>query len=215
MAFEFIHGFWDGYLQNTDNFFLYKSPEQNRFIYISWDFDYVMGSGPVNMKAISVGDYNSYGGVQSRPLMVAILNVPKYRSLFERYLQSIIDTLYEPAKSFPVIDSVVDLIRDDVAWDKSLPHIRKGLEYLTTDVNNLIGANPKDANAGTPISLSLTTAAEFLLRLNADISFAKAVNGDTGHVSLYGVKEWIQVKLDSIKRKTKYKPLLPFLHLKK
>jgi hypothetical protein len=188
MALEFIQGHWDGYLDNTNNYFLYKSPEQNRFIYIPWDFDYVMGSGPVNMKAIAVGDYNSYSGVQLRPLIIALLNVPSYRALFEKHLQSIVTTLYDTSKSFPVIDSVVNLIQEDVAWDKSLPHIRKGLEYLTIDsLFSLIGGGSED-NIGT-----------------------KAVNGNTNHASLYGIKEWIKLKLDNYAKKTTYRPLLPFL----
>lgn len=206
IAFEFLQGDWDAHLQNTNNYFLYKSPAQNRFIYIAWDFDYIMGSGPVNMKAISVGDYKSYSGIQVRPLAVALLNIPSYRSLFEKHLQSIIDTLYVPSKSFPVIDSVVDLIQEDVAWDKSIPHIRKGSYFLDT-ITGLLQSDP-NSDAGTPISFSALTAAEFVLRIDADISFSKAVNGNTGHASLYGIKEWIKLKLDNYKNKTTYKPLL-------
>jgi hypothetical protein len=212
MAFEFIHGFWDGYLHNTNNYFLYKCPDQNRLIWITWDYDYIMGSGPVNMKKISVGDYNNYDGVKTRPLMVAVLNVPEYRALFEKHLESIVNVLYNPAKSTPVIDSVVSLIKDDVAWDQTLPHVRKGLEYLIDPLANLINGNRNNLtnqNQGTPSSLSLTTAAEFLIRLNSDVSFSKAINGNTGHKSLYGIKEWIKTKLNNYSKKTTYKPLLP------
>lgn len=206
IAFEFIQGSWDAYLQNTNNYFLYKSPEQNRFVFISWDFDYVMGSGPVNMNAIAVGDYNSYGGVQLRPLMVALLNVPSYRTLYEKNLDSIINNLYNPSKSFPVIDSVYNLIGDDVAWDKTLDHVRKGPEYLTLD--NLFKDNLGD-NAGRPLSMSYLNAVEFLIRINSKTSFSNAVQGKTGHSSLYSIKGWINQKLENVKNKTTYKQLLP------
>jgi hypothetical protein len=212
MAFEFMNGGWDGYLDNTNNYFLYKSPEQNRFIYISWDFDYVMGSGPVDMKAIAVGDYNSFSGFKIRPLIIALLNVPSYRTLFEKNLQLIADKLYNTSKSFPVIDSVANLIQEDVAWDKSLPHIRKGLEYLTIDsLFSLLGGGSSEDNIGTPEDVNYITAAEFIIRVNSDVSFTKAINGNTNHASLYGVKEWIKLKLDNFAKKTVNKPLLPFL----
>ncbi|KAI7868043.1 coth protein-domain-containing protein [Mucor mucedo] len=206
MALEFIQGSWDAYQQNTNNYFLYKSPEQNRFIFISWDFDYVMGSGPVNMKAIAVGDYNSYGGAQLRPLMVALLNIPSYRELYEKNLNHIITSLYNPSKSFPVIDSVYSLLEDDVAWDKSLDHVRKGPEYLTLE--NLFKDSLGD-DAGRPLCISYLNAIEFLIRINSKISFFKAVEGKTGHSSLYSIKGWINEKLENVKNKTTYKQLLP------
>lgn len=211
MAMEFLQGHWDSYMQNTNNYFLYKSPEQNRFVYISWDFDFTMGNGPVNMKEIAVGDYKSYNGIQLRPLTVALLNVPSYRTLFEKNLQSLVDTLYTSAKSFAVIDSVVNLIQDDVAWDKSLPHVRGGLEALSLSSLTDIIAGGSNGNAGKPISFSLLTATDYLIRINSDISFSKAINGKTGHSSVYGVKEWIQLKLNNYKIKSTYKSILSSL----
>lgn len=215
MAIEFLQGHWDSYMQNTNNYFLYKSPEQNRFVYISWDFDYTMGSGVVNMKEIAVGDYKSYNGIQIRPLIVALLNVPSYRTLFEKHLQSIVDTVYDSLKSFPVVDSVANLIQDDVTWDKSLPHVRGGLEALSLSSLTDILRGGSNGNAGTPISFNLLTATDFIVRVNADIPFSKAINGKTGHSSLYGVKEWIQLKLNNYKIKSTYKPLLSSLPILK
>ncbi|KAI9358761.1 coth protein-domain-containing protein [Pilaira anomala] len=209
MALEFLQGSWDAYLQNTNNYFLYKSPKQNRMIFVSWDFDFVMGSGPVNMKAIAVGDYNSYAGVQIRPLMKALLAVPSYRSLFEKHLDSLVKTLYEPSKSFPVIDSVANMIREDVAWDKTLPRARKGVEFLTPET--IFGGIGGNGNAGTPECFSLSTALDYLVRVNSDVSFEKAIEGKTRHSSLYALKPWIKEKLENISKKTTYKiPLIPF-----
>ncbi|KAI8991448.1 coth protein-domain-containing protein [Mycotypha africana] len=216
MALDFLQGSWDAYLQNTNNYFLYKSPERNRFIYINWDYDYTMGSGPVSMKKISLGNYNEYGGVKTRPLMVALLNVPYYRALFERRLSDLITNIYNTDKSYPVIDSVVSLIQDDVAWDKTLPHVISGYEFVTPTVNNVLhGDFFKKSNIGTPTSLSILTAVDFIIRLNSDIPFKNAINGNTGHSSLYGVKEWVQVKLDNIKKNSGDTSLLPFLPLKR
>ncbi|CEP19078.1 hypothetical protein [Parasitella parasitica] len=212
MAFEFLQGFWDGYLQNSNNYFLYKSPETNRFVWISWDYDYVMGSGPVNMKSLAQGDYTTYVGFDKRPLTIALLNVPEFKALFEKKLKTIADEIYNPTKANPVIDSISDLIQDDVAWDKTLPHVRKGLEFWTFSLDNLKYGNfnnNTNQNEGVPPTLSVTTGIDFLLRLNSDIDWKAAVNGKTGHISLYGVKEWINLKYSNFYKKTSYKPLLP------
>ncbi|RCH99354.1 hypothetical protein CU098_010215 [Rhizopus stolonifer] len=211
MACEFTFGLFDAYLQNTNNYYLYKNPEQNRFTWIMWDFDLSMGSGPVNMKKIAVGDYTSFEGFKTRPLISALLNVPKFKTLFEDHLKTIMDKVYNPSISYPVIDSVAELIRDDVAWDKTLPHVRKGAEYIDPILTNIINHNfnnQSNQNIGLPSSLSITTAADYIIRLNTDIPFDKAVNGPTGHVSLYGLKEWIKAKVDNYKKKTRYNPLL-------
>ncbi|KAG2191799.1 hypothetical protein INT46_000389 [Mucor plumbeus] len=217
MAFEFLHGFWDGYLQNSNNYFLYKSPETNRFVWISWDYDYVMGSGPVNMKSISQGDYTTYLGFDTRPLTIALLNVPEFKAMFENNLKTIVEQIYNPSKANPVIDSISNLIQDDVAWDKTLPHVRKGLEFWTFSLENLKNGNfnnNTNQNEGVPSTLSITTGIDFLLRLNSNIGWKKAVDGSTGHVSLFGVKEWINLKYKNYYKKTSYKPLIPFLPLK-
>ncbi|KAI8638351.1 coth protein-domain-containing protein [Parasitella parasitica] len=212
MAFEFLQGFWDGYLQNSNNYFLYKSPESNHFVWISWDYDYVMGSGPVNMKSLAQGDYTTYVGFDKRPLTIALLNVPEFKAMFEKNLKTIADEIYNPTKANPVIDSISNLIKDDVAWDKTLPHVRKGLEFWTFSLDNLKYGNfnnNTNQNEGVPPTLSVTTGIDFLLRLNSDIDWKKAVNGKTGHISLYGVKEWINLKYSNFYKKTSYKPLLP------
>ncbi|OBZ91575.1 hypothetical protein A0J61_00378 [Choanephora cucurbitarum] len=211
MASEFAFGLFDAYLQNTNNYFLYKCPKQNRFVWIMWDFDLSMGSGPVNMKKIAVGDYTSFEGFKTRPLITALLKINEYRALFEKHLDSIMNKLYNPLVAFPIIDSVAEFIRDDVAWDKSLPHVGKGPEYVGPILGNIINHNHNNQsnnNIGVPSSLSLITAAEYVIRLNSDVSFDKAINGPTGHASLYGLKEWIKTKSDNYKKKTRYDPII-------
>ncbi|KAI8981471.1 coth protein-domain-containing protein [Pilobolus umbonatus] len=208
MALEFANGGWDGYLQNTNNYFLYKSPEQNRFIYISWDFDFSLGSGPVEMAAISVGDYNYYGGVKLRPLMVALLNVPQYRSLFEANLQKIMNTFYELGKAYPVIDSIVELIREDVEWDRALPRARSGINFIPTNIQTILNNNATGDSVSLPIAANLFSALDFVIRVNDDINLTRAINGRTLHISLYAIKDWFRDKLDNYKKKTKYSPFL-------
>ncbi|KAI8890806.1 coth-domain-containing protein [Backusella circina FSU 941] len=221
MAFDFITGSWDAYLMNTDNYFIYQLPDEKKFVYISWDFDLTFGSGPITMKAIRVGNYNDYGGVQTRPLMVAVLNIPKFRKFFEERLALLLEKIFNPDISTPIIDSIADFIRDDVEWDRKLPRARSGLSFVPINspqaVFDLFNKNQGDTKeAGVPMYMSILNAMEYVARVNTYIPFDRAVDGPTGHTSLYGLKEWIRVKIDNIQRGTRYKPSLftKLLHLK-
>jgi hypothetical protein len=220
MAFDFITGSWDAYLMNTDNYFLYELPGEDRFVFISWDFDLTFGSGPVNMHAISVGNYKDYGGVATRPLMVSILNIPKFREFFEGRLVLLIKKIFNPEISTPVIDSIADLIREDVEWDSKLKKARSGLSFVPINspqaVMDLFSKNHgNEKESGLPMYLSILNSLEYIGRVNTHVKFQHAIDGPTGHTSLYGLKEWIRVKLDHIQRNTGYKPsiLTNLLHL--
>ncbi|KAI8393492.1 coth protein-domain-containing protein [Radiomyces spectabilis] len=201
MALEFLNGFWDGYLQNKNNYYLYQDPQQSRFIWMDWDLDFSMGSGPVNMGMIREGDYKKFAGVDSKPLMVAVLNIPHYRQLFEQRLRTILNELYD--KSDPVIDSLAEFLREDIAWDQSLPRVRPGLSFLPGGKDilaNLFHGNASDGEAASlPLAFDLLTAIDFIARVNKKIPFDNAINGPTGFRSLYGVKEWIRVKSAAVK----------------
>ncbi|KAL0092379.1 secreted coth spore-coat protein domain-containing protein [Phycomyces blakesleeanus] len=203
MAFEFLNGYSDGYLQNTDNYYLYKDPSQDRFRWISWDLDYVMGSGPVSMKKVAEGDYKKFGGISIRPLMKAVLNVPSYRTQFENHILTFIDSVYKPSIANQVIDSHVEFLKEDVSWDSSLPRMRKGLNFIPVGphtLENVIHNNATGGDTSIPLAISYLNAIEFIARLNSKVSLERAVNGKTRHSSLYALKKWFQVKTDNVRQ---------------
>jgi hypothetical protein len=208
MAFEFFHGSFDAYIQNSNNYYLYKDPKKDRFVYIPWDYDYTLGSGPVTMDAITVGDYNDFPGLYVRPLTTAILNVPLYRQIFEGQLNAI-GKLYNPEVSFPIIDSIADFIRDDVKWDLSLKRVKRGVNLIPFgtrhSISDFVHRNASDDSGGLPITFSLVNVLDYLARVNLDVPFDDAVEGPTGHSSLFGIKEWFKVKYDNFLNKTPYK----------
>ncbi|KAG1043791.1 hypothetical protein G6F43_011576 [Rhizopus delemar] len=193
MAIEFFFGFCDGYTQNTNNYYLYKDPYQKRFVYIPWDFDYNLGNGPFDMEAILTGNYKQYGRLSDLPLTSAILGVPAYRELFERQLDLVATGMVDEKSSIPVIDSLADFLRDDIAWDQTLPHVRAGPNYLTGAIQAFFEGKIEDAAIG-PYSMDYLRIPDYVIRLNKNIDFNVAIDGLTGHPSLLGVKEWFRLK---------------------
>ncbi|KAI9283328.1 coth protein-domain-containing protein [Sporodiniella umbellata] len=196
MALEFLIGSADGYLQNTNNYHLYEDPIQNKLIYIAWDFDYTFANGPYDTAKVVEGRYEHYGWLDKLPLTTALLIVPEYRLLFERQVSLIASQLLSPTYSFPVIDSVVELIREDVVWDQTLPRVRTGPSYISGGLEGFIEGKI-DANGILPYAFDLPLAIDFVIRVNKNIDLDKAIEGPTGHPSVLGIKEFIQRKLSN------------------
>ncbi|EIE82833.1 hypothetical protein G6F46_011184 [Rhizopus delemar] len=204
MAVEFFLGFGDGYLQNTNNYYLYKDPQVGRFVYIPWDFDYNMGNGPFKMESILVGDYSEFGKIEELPLTAGILSVPKYRQRFEDILFEIATKIMDTKISFPVIDSVVNLIREDVAWDQALDRVKRGPSYVNGAVRAFF-EHKLDENYILSHAASISATVEYLFRVNKVVDFDVAINGRTRHVSLLGLKEYFKSKLANYNMATGYK----------
>ncbi|ORY98112.1 coth protein-domain-containing protein [Syncephalastrum racemosum] len=194
MAFEFLHSFCNGYLQSTNNWYMYENDSTStppHMVWMSWDLDSVLGSGYVKYKETITGDYVNFPGMQLRPFTKLAVTAPALRERFGVIIQMINSGIYDPKISFPVIDSLVDLIEEDVAWDKSLPRIRSGINlipYLGAPnfVGNLFNHNATDDSMSLPLSFELVRAVDYFLRVNRphSVDFREAVEGPTHHSSL-------------------------------
>lgn len=201
--FEFFNGFCDGYLQNTNNYYLYGNPAENfAFTWISWDLDYVMGNGYVHFSDLIKGDYSQFPGVQKRPLTKALQLNPAIRQRTDELIRTLHDNLYTPKVSFPVIDSHVEFIKEDVAWFNSLKPMRSGINFIPgvgpKPITNVVHNNVSGDSISTPLSLDLITAADYMVRIQTKISLEKAVEGPTHHLSLWAIKKWFQEKSDNV-----------------
>ncbi|KAG1464740.1 hypothetical protein G6F56_005021 [Rhizopus delemar] len=205
MAIEFFLGFCDGYTQNTNNFYLYFDPYYARYVFIPWDFDYTFGSGPFDMEALLVGDYEQFGRMSDLPLSSAILSIPKYRKRFEEILDIMAVKIMDPAVSFPVVDSVYELIKEDVEWDHSLARVRSGPSWIGGALQSFIEGKV-DESSIFPYCTSVGGAADFLMRVNSRIDFHNAVHDAPDHASLLGIKEFFERKVANFYKKSHYKP---------
>ncbi|CAO3597070.1 unnamed protein product [Absidia cylindrospora] len=202
MAFDFLFGNFDDYLQNTNNYFMYLDPRKQRFVYLTWDMDMIFGSGPVKMRKLLQGDYRQYAGMNKRPLTKAtLMTVPYFRQVFESQLRTIVHQLFQPSVVNPIIDSHINFIKDDVAWDRSLPRERKGASFFPFGKHNIENWFHNNATGDTvslPMSFSVINSADYLIRTNADISFQRAIEGPTHHSSLYALKNWFKEKTNKV-----------------
>ncbi|KAI9300276.1 coth protein-domain-containing protein [Cunninghamella echinulata] len=183
LAIEVVAGFSDGYIGNANNYHLYDHLQEKRFIFIKSDFDNTFGNTLVDLSQQWTGDYLDCPGFTMRPLTTKMLLVPAFKQRFEEVLQLLVQQLINPKAMNPRIDSLINMIRQDVQWDQTLPRVSNatwddadGTEFETDD---------------PPAPLDGETIKDFKTR--PAIPLDKAVNGPTGHPSLAGVKEWIRV----------------------
>lgn len=200
MVLEFLVTGWDNYLAYGDNYYLYKCPIMHFFVYVGWDMELTFGNSPFPKSIQLEGDYRHVEGIQNRPLTKALFRVPIFRSYFESALQKIVTSIFEPSKSFPVIDSLVEFLRDDVKWDQGLQKVNAGKNFDNPPKSDPNGGEIID---NSPTNIPKNTDKELSkehIRISREIiDFQKSIDGPTGFDSLMGIKEFIQGKYDNVK----------------
>lgn len=125
MAIEILGSYSDGYILNSNNFYVYQNPETNQFVYIPADLDLCLGNTIRNASQLSNGNYTDFPGWGQRPLLNRILLVPDFKNRFINLLQDLNNKLFNIDVVGPRIDDLAAMIREDVAWDKTLPGVGK------------------------------------------------------------------------------------------
>ncbi|ORX45648.1 coth-domain-containing protein [Hesseltinella vesiculosa] len=205
MALEFMLGSWDGYLENTQNFYLYKEPTTQMMDWIGWDYDYVLGSGTVKMERMLIGNYSDFSGMLTRPLTKALLAIPTFQDLMDAQVDAINQAFFMPRSVFPIIDAWAEFLKHDIEWDQNLKPVRQGKSFSAMFGQ---GANGKGVDSLTtkhqtgmsfPLDFDMGTAADFLFRINSKLPLNLVMNGPTKHASLLGLKEYFLKKSDNVK----------------
>ncbi|KAG2171518.1 hypothetical protein INT43_008244, partial [Umbelopsis isabellina] len=194
MAFEFLQGHMDGYLNNMNNYYVYN--HNNKWTWLSNDMDYVMGNSIGNHSNLYTGDYLKFGHME-RPLVQAILKQPELHQMYKDFIIKIRNELYNLDILGPRIDGLHNMLLEDVNWDHSLPKVSSGASNPGTSNEATMSEYVSRLSVGG-LQLDWNDYKERLQDPN--ISFDMAVNGETGHQTLYGLKQWIKNKAEEVTR---------------
>lgn len=206
MALEVILGYSDGYFTMADNYYVYQNLDTDKFFFISSDMDLTLGSAIFKIDDMWSGNYSTFPGLTSRPLMTKILQIPEFKQEYEELLVNITQRLVNPVTMNDHINDVVNMIKEDVAWDKTLPRVGKDIFSALgaamgnhTDISSMDTSSVADVIGNQfPPNMDFGIMEDFAKRLNTNLSQQDAVNGPTGYKSLTGVKEWIQNQSEAI-----------------
>ncbi|OBZ83443.1 Inner spore coat protein H [Choanephora cucurbitarum] len=191
MALEKIMGYSDGYSTMANNYYILQLPKSNRVFWISSDMDMTLGNTIAYPDDMLSGNYRDYPGLMARPLTGKVLSIKEFRDQFDRLIREISEKLVNPAMMNRRIDDLVSMLREDVEWDQSLPRLG--------DTQVFGSAQTKDFQYDyEKVKINFTVAMDFMKRFDS-VPFDTAINGPTGHISLAGLKEWIQKSSKNIK----------------
>lgn len=184
MTIEILGGYSDGYIAKANNFYVYQNPNSDQYIYIAADLDLCLGNTYDNMSDLWSGNYSTFPYWGTRPLTNQIMRVPELNKKFNQLLQELNTKLFNPKVVSPRITDLVNMIKEDAEWDRSLSNARviKAFGKSGSDDINYLGL--PSAYQNNPVAVDMI---EITLE---GIPLDDAVNGPTGHISLSGVREW-------------------------
>jgi len=89
MAVDVMTGNWDGYIGNTNNYYLYHDPETGRMEYIPYDLDNTFG---IDWVGEDWSERNIYGWNRGTvPLYEKVLEQEVYKKQFTAYVRKLVD----------------------------------------------------------------------------------------------------------------------------
>jgi len=116
-AVSVLCGMWDDYWNNQNNFYFYFTPG-GKFYFIPYDYDNTLGTSLL-MPDSGTRDLLRWGN-PDHPLVVKLLEVPEFRTLYVQYLHELCDPskdLFSYGRSRIRILNWHALIRDHIAND--------------------------------------------------------------------------------------------------
>ncbi|KAI9283280.1 coth protein-domain-containing protein [Sporodiniella umbellata] len=195
---DVLAAYVDGYLSNLNNYYIYQDPKTNKFTYMCADMDLTFGSSMVNLQKFTSGNYSAYPGMYERPLSKQILRVPEFEAKYRQIIQNTTNQLFNPDATNQRIDDLVNMIKEDIEWDKTLTGVNTAIfdSVAAGNVSWLIGGGGSEpavpTNSTNQPVIDKETILDLIDRLLHPVSLDIAINGPTGHISLFGVKEWIR-----------------------
>jgi spore coat protein H len=122
-ALETLTGNWDSYSGNTNNFYAYRDPTSDRFVFFPWSPDNAFTGGNPGDEYNQTLTVYATGAIANR-----LYNLPQERAYFRALLSELNDTLWDTPALLARLDELVTLGRD--AWPGAVEQQRRYLaEY--------------------------------------------------------------------------------------
>jgi len=104
---------WDSYYNNGRNFYIYQNPENNKFNWIPWDYNFSLSNVPSDI----IIDYSQLEETDPKPLVVNIQNNNLLKNAYFENLCNYIDNYFNLENLEGYIDGTAQLIRQAYADD--------------------------------------------------------------------------------------------------
>jgi CotH kinase protein/Secretion system C-terminal sorting domain len=129
-AIDVATGHWDDYFYNKNNYYLYDNPATGKFEFIAYDTDNSFGVDWLGKDWATRNCLSWQKSNEARPLASKLLQVPEFKGIYVRFLDSLTRFITRPDSIFPRIDEYRDLLSPYVYADY----------YRTLDYGYTIGS---------------------------------------------------------------------------
>ncbi|CEP08364.1 hypothetical protein [Parasitella parasitica] len=146
-AMSLLSGSWDGYWLQASNFYLHENLKTKKWYLITYDFDDSLGNnfGYEDPKLLTIPYQNYTRAGTHRPLVDMFIKSPYYQPKFENILKHLVKTFFNYRVIKPRLDAWTEMLKEDIAWDFSLPYHSPGMKSnftvddFTTNMHTTIG----------------------------------------------------------------------------
>lgn len=190
MALEVVIGNNDGYIASQTNYYLYSNLEQSgQFIFIPSDMDFTFGSGFKRYCNDTIqGNYEKFPYFNVTLPLLRILEIPDFKLTFTELIKKAVSNVNI---IYSRIDSLAEMIREDVIWDQSITRDYIMLPDINTFKSNFTFILENE-------NMNPIVFFDYFGRvLHNDISFEEAINGTINRPSIMGLKQWITGSTDA------------------
>lgn len=113
-AMEVLIGHWDGYANNTNNFYVYRDPTSGRFEFIPWGIDGTF----VDQNPFPDGEAPPKSVFATGLLARRLYLLPETRDRYVARLRELLDTVWDEPAILAEIDRMESLVADDARTDR-------------------------------------------------------------------------------------------------
>ncbi|KAI8881326.1 coth-domain-containing protein [Backusella circina FSU 941] len=200
MALEDLLGFSDGYMTMADNYYIYSDPQRDgRMIYIPSDLDTTIGISLYNITLMTSGNYAEHPGFNFRPLTIQFFSNPDLLKEYKDTIYKLANELLSPSIINPRIDSVVDMIRQDVEWDGTLARVGKTSSIPAPSLGNSTDLGNVNFTEIMTKLFPPGMNTNFLDDVTGpQVSFDQAVNGPINSQFMESVRGFITKKVNNV-----------------
>ncbi len=113
-AMESLTGFWDGYCNNQNNYFIYQDPANSKWYFIPW------GTDSAFVKTMPLPPYRVRPrSVHSQSILAnKLYRIPETQQLYKKTLMEFLDTHWNENELLAELDRIEALLKDHVHGDE-------------------------------------------------------------------------------------------------
>jgi spore coat protein CotH len=140
-ATESLIGFWDGYTNNQNNYFIYRHPTTKKFLFIPWGADSAFAdSVPMSQFRAEVKSVHTKSVLANR-----LYYRPEMQELYFKTINRLLEDHWQEEALTEEIDKAADLLREHVASSRSFD---RGIAKMKSFVRGRRATIAKDLEGG-------------------------------------------------------------------